>query len=401
LCGSAAAVAAASIAACSASGSSTSGFGGGSGQPEGDSGGQQEDSGSFLIDSSVSDAAAETAPPPPATVTFVHASPSLNDTRLCWTVPAGDAGALTAASPFPSGAPMPASNFPGLPVGGAVQLSPATGLAAASASGPVELYAIDAEVLAREDNDASPSSCEALVCLRNSSPDPSAPCLRPNKDYWHAGTIPTRAIAASGPTLVALAGCEGTALDPAASALRCGPDWDPVAGNLHVEVLHVAAPLSRAGDAGTTRDAGVLRVQSALLSPALAASLADAAAHVSFGPQGEAGAVASLSNEDDVQPATPLAVGLGTGLAAFGQLGFGIDALELDAATSTHFWTSLAQAQSLVDPTVDPRVYFGIEATYVVAVVGDPGAPSPFSAGDASYDGRGLHLLVLASLPAN
>jgi hypothetical protein len=108
-----------------------------------------------------------------------------------------------------------------------------------------------------------------------------------------------------------------------------------------------------------------------------------------------------LAGEDDIEPPTPTSLEIGTDLAAFGQLGFGVDGVELDAATSPHFWTSLAQAQSLVDPTADPRVYFGTNATYVAVVLGDPSAPSPFSAGDAAYDGRGLHVLILASLPAN
>jgi hypothetical protein len=390
------------IAACGA-GSNSSAFGpaGGPNPPDGGPGvedAETSDSSPLLL----GDGGAEAAPPIPASVTFVHASPSLNDTRLCWTQPGqGDAGALTNAAPFPSGAPMPASNFPGLPVGGAVQLSPATSLAMASAAGAVDLYAIDAELLAREATSTSPGSCEALVCLQNPSPDPGGSCLLPNKDYWHVGTLPMGAIAASGPTFVALAGCLGTMLDPTASTLRCGLDWDAVAGNLHVEVVYVAT-LHSSGGADATSDTGILAVQSALFSPALVMSLADAGqARVSFGASGEGGAIAVLSGEDDIEPAMPDAVNMGTGLAAFGQLGFGVDTVGIDAATSPHFWTSLAQAQSLIDPTADPRVYFGTQATYVVAVVGDPSAPSPFSTGDAAYDGRGLHILVLASLPGN
>src|SRR5580658_6437075 len=265
VCGTAGVAVAVGVAACGASANSASAFGGGQAAPPSDSG--AEDAQSSSLDSSLSDAGTDAAPPIPPTVTFVHASPSLNDTRLCWTLPGpGGAGALTGAAPFPSGAPMPASNFPGLPVGGAVQLSPAADIATASAAGPVELYAIDAEVLAREASSTSPSSCEAVLCLEN--PNPSAPCLRPNEDYWHVGTLPASSIAASGPTFGALAGCLGTAIDSAASAARCGSSWDAVAGNLHVEVLHVAT-LPRGEDVGAASDAGLLAVQSALLSPAI------------------------------------------------------------------------------------------------------------------------------------
>jgi hypothetical protein len=62
---------------------------------------------------------------------------------------------------------------------------------------------------------------------------------------------------------------------------------------------------------------------------------------------------------------------------------------------------SLAEAQSLVAPGMDPRSYYGNgAATYVVAVMGDPASPHAVdTSGDAGYDGRGLHVLVLPSQP--
>jgi hypothetical protein len=381
------AVGAAALAGCGASNAGSASFGGG-----GDAG-IGLDSSPGLDAPSVPDALPDTLlpPPPPPTVTFVHASPSLGNARLCWALlGGGDAGVTTADPPFPSGAPMPQSNFPGLPVGGAAQLSPATELANASAATPVEIYAIDALVLARL-NPASPSACRDLVCLRNPSPSAGSSCLRLNKDYWHAGTLAAGAIAASGPTFVALAGCEALMPDPAASVARCGADWDPVAGNLHVEVLHVAS--------ASGLDAGALAVQTALFSPALEGTLSDAGARISFGPPGDAGTIALLQSDGLLAPRTPALLPVGTGLAAFGTLGFGVDGPALDAAAPSHLWMSLAQAQSLVDPTADPRVYFGAEATYLAAIIGDPSAPAPFQTTGAAYDGRGLHVLVLPSLP--
>jgi hypothetical protein len=393
------------IAACGSGSNAASGFDNGAGTAA-DGGYVPGDGETPTFDATAGEGGGESAAPVPPTVTFVHASPSLNDARLCWTSPLpGDAGAtLTSVPPFPSGAPMPASNFPGLPVGGAVQLSSATALALASLAAPVDIYAIDAEVLAREVGTTSPGSCEAVVCLQNSSQNPTAPCLRPNKDYWHVGTLPRYAIATSGPTIVALTGCLGTALDPAAGTARCGSDWDAVTGNLHVEVIRVASSSGSATDDGAAPalDGSVLSVQSALLSPALASSLADAGAvRLSFGAVMDASPLATLVTEDDVEPRRPAGLSIGTDLATFGQIGFGVDTVGAEAGAPPYFWASLAQAQSLVDPTVDPRVYFGTGATYVALVVGDPGAPSPFAAGDASYDGRGLHVLVLSSLPSN
>jgi hypothetical protein len=334
-----------------------------------------------------------TPPPPPPTVTFVHASPSLSNARLCWAVP-GATGAATQTTtdlPFPSGAPMPESNFPGLPVGGAVRLSPATELASAGATSAIELYAIDALVLARQTGGAA-ISCRELVCLPNASGSPTASCLRPNKDYWHAGTIPAGAIAGSGPTFIALTGCEAAMPDPAASTTRCGADWDPANGNLHVEVLHVAST--------PEPDAGALAIQAALLSPPLAGApeAGPGSARIAFGPTGDAGTSLYLT-EGQVVPAFPTLLTIGTGLAAFGTLGFEVDNAGLDGGAPVKLWTSLAQAQSLVDPASDPRVYFGANSTYLVAVIGDPSAPSPFPMDGGTYDGRGLHVLVLASLP--
>jgi hypothetical protein len=90
---------------------------------------------------------------------------------------------------------------------------------------------------------------------------------------------------------------------------------------------------------------------------------------------------------------------LPSGLASFGQIGFGIDVLGADAGSAGHLWMSLAQAQELVDPAQDPTVYYA-GGHYVVAVVGDPAAPHAFAGGDGGYDGRGLHVLVLPATAA-
>jgi hypothetical protein len=61
---------------------------------------------------------------------------------------------------------------------------------------------------------------------------------------------------------------------------------------------------------------------------------------------------------------------------------------------------SLAQAQQLIDPTQDPRDFFGQPRTYLIAVLGDPLAPHAFAPSDGeggAYDGTGLHLLVVTT----
>jgi hypothetical protein len=321
----------------------------------------------------------------PTTALFVQASPSLPDVRLCWSTggPVVDGGTVDDVLPFPGSGAIPGSNYPGIPLGGGTGLSDVGVLA----TGPFTLYAIDAENLARQEQGQAPSSCKDLIC--NAGPNPPTPCLRPNLDYWAVDSMPTNL--ESGTNVVAVTGCLASALDPLASTSRCGPSWTDVDGNLHAEVhplLSVPAP-----------DAGSLFAQAALLSPAIAAQLADGGdVIVSFGAQDGGGlTIGTLSAEGQTSP-TLATLAVGGGLSAFGTLGFSVDVpLAGDSGTS-HEWMSLAQAQQLVDPIEDPTVFFGQPRTYLVAVLGDPGAPPAFgSTGDGGYDGRGLHVLVLAA----
>ena len=84
-------------------------------------------------------------------------------------------------------------------------------------------------------------------------------------------------------------------------------------------------------------------------------------------------------------------------LASFGTLGFSVDVVGANGGIG-HVWMSLAQAQQLVDPTQDPTLFFGHPQTYLVAVLGDPQATHFGSSG--TYDGTGLHLLVVTAPPA-
>jgi hypothetical protein len=107
-------------------------------------------------------------------------------------------------------------------------------------------------------------------------------------------------------------------------------------------------------------------------------------------------ALATLTGEGDLSAATALL--FDAGLAGYGQLGFAVDVTGSDGGAG-HLWMSLADSQQLVDPTVDPTQFFGQPRTYLVAVLGDPNAPHAFApvTGDAGYDGKGLHVLVIAA----
>jgi hypothetical protein len=309
-----------------------------------------------------------------ALTTFIHASPSLPTVRFCWTDPEGH---VTGSPPFPGSGPMPEANYPGVAVGSA---SPGLSVAV-TVGGPVDIYALDAEMLAQADAGGDP--CSALVCSAG------PPCFVGAPRYWYAGSV-----APEGPPLfIALAGCLSS--DPLATSARCGAGWNSAGGNLHVELLNPW------GLPPVLGDGGVLSVQAALLSPALALALGDAGTvPVSFGASGSASAVGLLSGEDDLDPAPPASVAIG-GLASFGQLGFQVGAPAADDGGTKPLWMSLADSMSLVDPTADPRAYYGVDSTYVAAIIGDPATPWPSSDNDAgTYDGTGLHVLVLPASPS-
>jgi hypothetical protein len=318
------------------------------------------------------------APAPPTTALFIQGSPSLPDVRLCWGVGTATPPAVV---PFPGTGAMPASNYPGIPVGGAAALGDARDLAVSG----VTLYAIDAQNLARLDQGHTPQyTCADLICGQGSNP--AFPCLRYNYDYWPVSTA-ALAVHPLAANVVALSGCLPAALDPAATTDRCGASWTALSGNLHADIVTLD---------GNSGGAGQMAVQAAQLSPGIAALVGDAGAVVTFGPQdaADASVIATLTSEGTVQPSAQL-VSVGTNLAAYGALGFGVDIRGLDGGAG-HLWMSLAQSQQLVDPTRDPTAFFGQQRPYVVAVLGDPNAPHAFGA-SGTYDGKGLHVLVVAA----
>jgi hypothetical protein len=326
---------------------------------------------------------AEAAAPPPTQVVFVHASPSLPSLRLCWSVDMSQPA-------FPSRNEMPASNYAGLPVGGAIGLDGEYRARLLAGSSFVTLYGLDAKNLAQQNLSVTP--CSQLVCAVPLSPPP---CLALNRYYWKLADIAPGQLRTGTTNVIALSGCEGLYTDPNASPARCGPTWSDVQGNLHADIFSVGN--------GDTPDAGPLLVQAAQLSPGIEALEGNGGtALLSFGPQEDASApVARLGREGELMPPSwPLALTLPPGLPSFGQYGFAVDVTGADAGAAGHLWMSLAQSLQLLSPAQDPSLYYGMGGTYLVALLGDPMAPHAFEPSDAGgYNGTGLHLLVLPMVP--
>jgi hypothetical protein len=305
---------------------------------------------------------------------FVNASPDLPDLRLCWKVDGVDGGVGEYSNtdvPFPSGAPAPASNYPALPIGGASALADASSLVGTN----LTIVGIPASAFATlEMGVTPPRDCATLL-----GPATTAGSI---VDVFTLDTFTVPAgIIAGSTSVIALAGCPAN--DPNGSVSRCGSGWTSASGNLHAD----AVPLYPV-DAG---GGGQLGVQAAQLSPALAQ--AGGPAIVSFGPQGATMPIATLMGEGTSAPPMATYLTIGADAGAYDTLGFGVDVMGVDGGPG-HLWMSLEQSLELTQgPMVNPAVYYSMVDTYVVAVIGDPNAAPPFT--DASFDGTGLHILVI------
>jgi hypothetical protein len=341
--------------------------------------------------------AGEAAAPLVTSALFINAMPSGlsggdSSLRFCWSTgsglggqPLGDAGGFDGGfEPFPAGTPMPESNFPGVALGSAVLLPDA-----ASLTGTLTLYAIRAIQL--ENYGKRDFPCEKLIC-------PS--CVLNSTDYFK---LPPIAVQRGAANLVVVEGCppQDTLASPSRTA-SCGASYDPALGNLHADVLSVVP--SKPAEAG-------IEVQVAQLSQGLADLLGDAGgAKVSFAqvaPDASAGTTAlstisTIGNEGQLAPTLPVSLPLGGTLTSYGGVGIRLDLPAGEAGAPSYFLT-LAQAQQLVAPAMDPRVYYGGQGTYVIAIVGDPNASAPFATGPeaGTYDGTGLHFVIAQAQPSN
>jgi hypothetical protein len=220
---------------------------------------------------------------------------------------------------------MPASNYAGIPTGGAVWAS--ADLLAQLAQGGVQLWGVLArEVADRALNDAS-TACDDLVC--------NAPGCADANAWWPLGQ------ASAGAAATTVIGIEG-------------PE--------SLEQIQLGiAPSPPAHD---------LAFQTVLLSPKLASLVADGGAvFVTYTLEdagAEAGATVDLSG---LVPPPPIVVPGPTTVNDSNAQGFSVDIEAADGGLTQHLWMSLAQSQDLVDPSLDPTVYYDA-SLLVPAMVG-------------------------------
>jgi len=316
------------------------------------------------------DAAADSGIGGPTTLLVVHASANLFPFRVCF----GDAPASTPPTnllPFPAypddpARPMPETNIPGVPVGGAALL-PSLPLAGRF----LTPYVLRAEAL--DDGIVNETTCDRLFCGVNGV---TTSCF--NKGDYAA--LPRVLLPVSGSAVLAVQGCPAQAIaDLPGSAAQCGATYDPATGNLSALALPFFPPT---GDG--------LALETAQLSPSFSGT--DAGFFLFVDPTLDASIPLALSSDPPWLSTVPL--------SDAGVLSASFIALP---ASGPPVAQSLASVQYFQSPASDPGTYFNAGSRYFTAIVGDAtdaAAPATLLDGAAnpSFDGHGLHVIAY---PAN
>ncbi len=317
------------------------------------------DSGPGLFDAGVS--------PPvdagPTTLLAVNASANLFDFRLCFGTE--EAGVLAyPAYPDDPADPMPETNYPGVPVGGAALLPPMF-LPGAS----VVPYVVRAQTLNRL-NEVSTNpleaTCDQLVCSGGA-------CLAANADYY---ALPAITMPAAGGTFaLVVEGCMGGFAD--GSVTECGSSFNAASGNLSA-LAFALAPVPGSGG---------WNVQLAQLSPSFAESGGGSVTYVD--PSMDASTPLSVPAFEVSAPVT----------FPFGDASVTSAAFSLAAPDAGAVVDLLSAMQFFQAPSANPFTYFTGATSYFVAVIGDSTAgAAQLSLADgganAAFDGHGLHVIA-------
>jgi hypothetical protein len=293
--------------------------------------------------------------------------------------------------PQPSTELMPESNLVGVDVGTAVRLAPRATLGKATVFPEAAIRATDPA-----GGNIGPT-CNEL--LNSAAKDNSLEVGNVSEDL------------SRGVHVLVLLGCRGSALDPVASAARCGDDWEAskgtAKGNLQLGVISLQAY--------ARPNATQLSVQIVQLSPGLQRRAAGRTLGLAFGPLAAidsgtlpapfiAGAVpfgepipkppavldyaeADMSSYANSGLVVSLGDAIGDGGTA-NEGGVEAGARELVIAQS------LADIQKRSSPRSLPRDWFAIASSYVVLSLGDPD-PRLADGGRDDDERRALHLLAI------
>jgi hypothetical protein len=357
----------------------------------------------------------------PGSLAFIHASPDLFDFRVCFEK-LDTRGSYFDGLPEPSDydAPMPLSNFPGVPLGGAVRVPLREELLAGAR--PVLIHARRLETAERRGQ-----SCQELFC---NTTDPR--CLERNIDYRTLADIRPGTLEQGVDHLLVVTGCLPIDANPSATAEACGTNYTTDRGNLGLSVfpleslavrpgvlefflLNAAPKLNAAdvevtfesaggpaadgGDAGggdAGADGGTTRKLLAtgpaylqLTSTGVQVSALASDALPTFDQSGVAVRFSPLAAADGGPDDSGVDGSLGDG----GESGDGAA-----APPQGRRFFSLADIQRVSDPLALPNSFFA-PGPFVLALVGDPDLQPPSPSDDASVTSpprvRWLHVLAV------
>ncbi|MEO6420589.1 MAG: hypothetical protein ABIP39_14340 [Polyangiaceae bacterium] len=290
---------------------------------------------------------------------LVHGSPNLPAFRLCFGTlsPTGYLeGSSKSIRPLPDRELMPDSNVVGVEIGSAVRLKPLNE-PQIGVDATAHAFAFP-EVFVRPGG-GTDLPCSARICPTSSSgtclPKDPVPGQR---GFYDLGPLPAGATEEN-VQLLAIHGCVPGSADGGAGASSCGAGYDPLVGNLKLDLL----PLT----AYKTEKPEQFFVQVAQLSGAVVGG----PLHVRYGELGNSATLSDLAlsaDFGDLAPAgTPRIFDLDrTAPGIYASRGFEI------TVGSQKFTQSLAQIQLATAPQALPDDLYSAKSNFVLLLLGDP-----------------------------
>lgn len=321
-------------------------------------------------DSGSADGATDGGPPATVPVNFLalHASPNLDEFRVCFAQSIGGADAgIVDLAPVPSDPtqPIPDTNIPGVAIGRAAQL-PSFDVRPGTQVTPI---VVRVNSIFTDTRHCPDLFCQGLHCVQQGS------------GYF---VLPSQTVFNAGAYVLSVEGCVPLSVATPAgrgSVAECGASFDPVTGNLSARFV----PLD-------SSSAAPWSVRVATFSASLDASAPDDAGGLALryvNPVADASIALPLDGPPLGLPSSLPLDDAGVIAAYFALSAGGTDVLR----------ESLLAVQHFESPGSNPYTFFTASGSYLVAVMGDAtdaaapmtlpdGAPAP------SFDGHGLHVVT-------
>ena len=364
------------------SGGGTAGSGGQAGQGGGSVGGAAGTAGTAGMAGAGGSGGQESAFRATPTTYAIHASHELFAFRLC--VEVNDELVTQYPYPFDGDHHLPETNYPGIAVGGQVDLKPL--LDEIGPSSTVTLHAVRADQpsVVRATPTIGEVDCSKLLYGFEKLPEKDVATFE-NVELGDDTTSPIR--------VLIIDGCRPTD-PPSLTAEQCGASYDPTTGNLRAHVMGF--------DPYFTMEPSTTMVYPMHLSPSLAELASEHTLELSYGDL--TSEVDPISISSDVPSEVPsMMAGTMTAPAAieqYGANGFVLIAKNSAGDETRLLEAALANIQRVSSPYDTPQDFFTGANGLLMVFVGDASGQSETwvnadGTWNPSYDGQGLHLLAI------